>query len=99
MCQASRTPTDNEQPHTAYIFPVVYVLTPFIALIDDAQTRIAVLLSVMFIKGFAVIVAFPCTTILLTNSASSLRTLGTLNGVATTFSGLGRAIGPYVACP
>jgi hypothetical protein len=35
-------------------------------------------------------------TILLTNSAASLRILGTLNGFATTFSGLGRAIGPAV---
>lgn len=43
------------------------------------------------------IVAFPCTTILLTNSASSLRILGTLNGVATTFSGIGRALGPAAA--
>jgi hypothetical protein len=33
-------------------------------------------------------------TILLTNSASSLRILGTLNGFATMFSGLGRAFGP-----
>ena len=48
----------------------------------------------MLIKGFVVIIGFPCTTILLTNSASSLRILGTLNGFATTFSGLGRAAGP-----
>lgn len=48
----------------------------------------------MLVKGFVVIIGFPCTTILLTNSASSLRILGTLNGFATTFSGLGRAIGP-----
>ncbi|KAK4167050.1 hypothetical protein QBC43DRAFT_297827 [Cladorrhinum sp. PSN259] len=51
----------------------------------------------MLCKGFVVIVAFPCTTIMLTNSASSLRILGTLNGVATTFSGLGRAVGPAAA--
>lgn len=56
--------------------------------------RYAVFLTIMLIKGFVVIVAFPCTTILLTNSASSLRILGTLNGFATTFSGMGRAIGP-----
>ncbi|PNH46809.1 hypothetical protein VD0004_g1392 [Verticillium dahliae] len=45
-------------------------------------------------RGFAAIVGFPCMTILLTNSASSLRILGTLNGFATMFSGLGRAVGP-----
>lgn len=48
----------------------------------------------MFAKAFAIIVAFPSTTILLTNSCTSLRVLGTLNGFATMFSGLGRAIGP-----
>jgi MFS family permease len=56
--------------------------------------RYAIFLTIMFIKGVIVIIAFPCTTILLTNSASSLRILGTLNGFATTFSGLGRAAGP-----
>ena len=48
----------------------------------------------MFIKAFGIIVAFPSTTILLTNSCTSVRVLGTLNGFATTFSGIGRALGP-----
>lgn len=40
--------------------------------------------------------AFPCSTILLTNSASSLRILGTLNGIATSAGAVGRAIGPAI---
>jgi hypothetical protein len=48
----------------------------------------------MFMKAFSIIVAFPSTTILLTNSCTSLRVLGTLNGFATMFSGIGRAVGP-----
>ncbi|KAL2143519.1 hypothetical protein VTI28DRAFT_10375 [Corynascus sepedonium] len=79
------------------IFPLVYLLTPYTALIQDTTTRYAVFLTMMLVKGFVVIIGFPCTTILLTNSASSLRVLGTLNGFATTFSGLGRAIGPAAA--
>lgn len=51
----------------------------------------------MLVKGVIVIIGFPCTTILLTNSASSLRILGTLNGFATTFSAMGRAAGPAAA--
>ncbi len=81
---------------TALVFPIVYFVTPFTALIQDTTTRYAVFLSIMLVKGFVVIIGFPCTTILLTNSASSLRILGTLNGFATTFSGVGRAIGPAV---
>lgn len=79
---------------TAMVFPFVYFVTPYTALIQDTTTRFAVFLTLMLIKGFVVIIGFPCTTILLTNSASSLRILGTLNGFATTFSGMGRAIGP-----
>lgn len=52
------------------------------------------LMGVMFIKAAGIIIAFPSVTILLTNSCTSLRVLGTLNGYATTFSGLGRALGP-----
>jgi MFS family permease len=76
------------------VFPIVYFLTPFTALIQDTTTRYVVFLTIMLVKGIVVIIGFPCTTILLTNSASSLRILGTLNGFATTFSGMGRAIGP-----
>lgn len=51
----------------------------------------------MLVKAFAVIFAFPCSMILLTNSAASLRVLGTLNGVAVSMSAIGRAVGPTVA--
>ncbi|KAH8200387.1 hypothetical protein TruAng_005416 [Truncatella angustata] len=78
----------------AITFPVVYVLTPFTTLIEDERARLATLLIVMCLKAFCVIIGFPCTTILLTNSATSLNILGTLNGFATTFSALGRASGP-----
>lgn len=82
---------------TAILFPIVYVLVPYTALIQDHRMQFATLLGLLLIKGFAVIVAFPCITILLTNSAPSVRILGTLNGFATMFSGIGRAIGPTSA--
>lgn len=50
--------------------------------------------AIMVVKSFAVIFAFPCSIILLTNSAASLRVLGTLNGVAVSVSAIGRALGP-----
>ncbi|KAL2122763.1 hypothetical protein VTJ04DRAFT_3218 [Mycothermus thermophilus] len=76
------------------LFVPLYFLTPYTALLPSALTRYTALLSILLVKGFAVIVGFPCVTILLTNSATSLRVLGTLNGFATTFSALGRAAGP-----
>ncbi|KAM6537381.1 hypothetical protein FALCPG4_003304 [Fusarium falciforme] len=76
------------------LMPLVYFLTPYCVLFPTAQSRLVALLVVLLIKAAAIIVAFPSTTILLTNSCTSLRVLGTLNGYATTFSGIGRALGP-----
>src|SRR6478735_2519980 len=74
--------------------PLAYFLTPYCVLFPTHKGRMIALMGVMFIKAAGIIVAFPSTTILLTNSCTSLRVLGTLNGYATTFSGLGRAVGP-----
>lgn len=78
----------------AVMFPVAYLLTPFTVLIEDAVLRYTALFAVLVLKAAAVIIGFPCTTILLTNSARSLHVLASLNGFATTFSALGRAAGP-----
>ena len=79
------------------IFPLVYVATPFTALLPDPFTQQIVMFVIMLLKCLATIFAFPCTTILLTNSAVSLRVLGTLNGVATSVSAVGRATGPALS--
>ena len=76
------------------IFPLVYIITPFTALFPTSLSQQIGMFCVMMVKCFAAIFVFPCTTILLTNSAVSLRILGTLNGVATSTSALGRAAGP-----
>ncbi|EXJ86285.1 hypothetical protein A1O1_06655 [Capronia coronata CBS 617.96] len=79
------------------IFPMVYIATPFTALLPTDSSRQGVMMVLMLIKGFCGIFAFPCSTILLTNSAASLKVLGTLNGVATSVSAIGRATGPALA--
>lgn len=80
----------------AIAFPIAYFLTPFTALLPTTKSRVGVMFAVMMIKCVCSIFAFPCSTILLTNSASSLRVLGTLNGFATSTSAIGRAIGPFI---
>ena len=72
------------------VSPIVYFLTPFTALFSDSNAGQIALVILMFFKGIAGVFAFPCTTIMLTNSAKSLRLLGTLNGVATSISAIGR---------
>jgi Major Facilitator Superfamily len=77
--------------------PLVYLLIPFPALIQDPITQQVAVFSIMVVKCFCAVFAFPCTTILLTNSALSLRILGTLNGIATSLSAAGRGVGPMLS--
>ena len=79
------------------MFPIIYIITPFTALFPTPLAQQIAMFAVMLFKCWAVIFAFPCTTILMTNSAVSLRILGTLNGVATSISAIGRAVGPAIA--
>jgi Major Facilitator Superfamily len=79
------------------IMPVTYFFLPFTSLIDDVFTAECVLFAIWIVKGLCTTFAFPCTTILLTNSASSLRVLATVNGIATSVSAVGRALGPVFA--
>ncbi|KAI9811125.1 MAG: hypothetical protein M1832_001056 [Thelocarpon impressellum] len=80
----------------ATAIPVVYVLTPFTALIESPNGQQGAMLGLMAIKSVVTVFSFPCIIISLTNSATSTRILGTLNGVATSLSALGRAAGPAV---
>lgn len=76
--------------------PIIFFFIPFTVLLPG-NWGIASLFFLWTLKGLAGAFAFPCSTILLTNSASSLRILGTLNGVATSVGAVGRALGPLMA--
>lgn len=78
----------------AVAFPLICFATPYTALIQDSGAQQLAMFGIMVVKCFAVIFAFPCSIIMLTNSATSLRILGTLNGVAVSVSAVGRAMGP-----
>ncbi|OJJ47696.1 hypothetical protein ASPZODRAFT_64068 [Penicilliopsis zonata CBS 506.65] len=77
------------------IFPIIYALTPFTVLIEGPLRNFSVFL-LMLGKLACGIFSFPCCTILLTNSAATLEVLGTLNGVGTSVSAVGRATGPAI---
>ena len=80
-----------------HIFPLVFLITPFTSLIADPTTKQAAVVVLLIIRGLCGTFAFPTSTIMLTNSASSLRVLGTVNGIATTVSAVGRAAGPAIS--
>jgi hypothetical protein len=79
------------------IYSITYIITPFTVLMPTPALQQGILLLNMFAKSLGGIFAFPGLTILLTNSATSLQVLGTLNGIATSIAALGRACGPFIA--
>ncbi|QSZ36374.1 hypothetical protein DSL72_006250 [Monilinia vaccinii-corymbosi] len=81
----------------AITFPLLCFITPYTALIESPAAQQLAIFAILIIRSFAVIFAFPCCVILLTNSASSLRVLGTLNGFAVSISAVGRAVGPAIS--
>ncbi|ESZ89542.1 hypothetical protein SBOR_10074 [Sclerotinia borealis F-4128] len=81
----------------AITFPIICFITPYTALIQSSAHQQIAIFAILVVKSFAVIFAFPCCVILLTNSAVSLRILGTLNGFAVSISAIGRAIGPAMS--
>ena len=80
----------------AVAFFLLYSLVPFAALIRSPTAREATLLAIMIFKTSLTVFAWPCSTILLTNSAASPAVLGTLNGVATSTAAIGRTLGPAI---
>ncbi|TID19667.1 Major facilitator superfamily [Venturia nashicola] len=76
--------------------PVIYILAPFSTLVPSVLGAQGTLFALWMIKGLCSTFAFPCSTIMLTNSASSMAVLGTVNGIATSFSAIGRAAGPTI---
>ncbi|KAJ5934348.1 glutamate carboxypeptidase [Penicillium verhagenii] len=77
----------------AISMPIIFFLTPFTAIVPE-PFRLPAVLLIMLLKLGTTVFGIPCCTILLTNSASSMTVLGTLNGVGTSVSALGRAAGP-----
>ncbi|KAF2469179.1 MFS general substrate transporter [Lindgomyces ingoldianus] len=78
------------------IYPVVFIITPFTSLLPTQFSQQVAILILMMIRGVGGTFAFPASTIMLTNSAASLRVLGTVNGLATSVSAVGRAAGPSI---
>ncbi|RDA89125.1 hypothetical protein CP532_2274 [Ophiocordyceps camponoti-leonardi (nom. inval.)] len=74
--------------------PFIYFIAPYACLFPTHQGRMVAIIAMLMLKGVVGIIAFPCITILFTNSCTSTRILGTVNGFATAFSGFARALGP-----
>ena len=77
--------------------PVFYIIIPYTVLIQNSILAEIAFITLWTLRSGLVIMAFPCSMILLTNSTTSLRVLGTVNGIATATNAFGRAFGPTAA--
>jgi len=77
-------------------YPILYIATPYLALLPDSL-RMAGVYGVVIWKCTFATMAYPSNAILLTNSAPSLLMLGTINGVAASTASLSRTFGPTVS--
>jgi MFS family permease len=77
--------------------PIFYIIIPYTALIQNLLLAETAFITCWILRSGSVIMAFPCSIILVTNSTTSLRVLGTVNGIATATNAMGRAFGPTVA--
>lgn len=76
------------------VFPFIFVIVPYTVLAAETKKGPIILCLFVAVKKIAEVFIFPCLTIMVTNSAPTLRVLGTLNGIATAVSALGRGVGP-----
>lgn len=81
---------------TAFTFPFLYLLVPYLTLLPTSLRMICVYLILVW-KVSAAAFTYPSVQIMLVNSAPSTKVLGTINGAAASSASLSRAIGPTVS--
>ncbi|KAI0099854.1 MFS general substrate transporter [Nemania sp. FL0031] len=87
-------------------FAVTMALMPFVGYVDSkppfglGDSKIwlyAELGIILVIKNICAVGGLSCVMLLITNSAPSKASLGTLNGIAQTLSAAGRSVGPFLS--
>lgn len=79
---------------SAAVYPFIYFVTPYTLPITSKHWLYASWTVIILLKSITGVFVFTSSTILITNTASSIRVLGTLNGFATSTAAMGRAVGP-----
>ncbi|KAM7218564.1 tetracycline:hydrogen antiporter [Rhypophila decipiens] len=77
-------------------YPLLYLITPYTVLLPESL-HMAGVYGLIVLKCTYATLAYPSNAILLTNSAPSTLSLGTINGVAASTASLARAFGPTIS--
>lgn len=80
----------------AMAYFLLYLLTPYLVLLPESLQMAGIYVMIIWKCTFSTM-AYPSNAILLTNSAPSLLSLGTINGVAASTASLCRAFGPTLS--
>jgi len=75
---------------------LLYLTTPYLVLLPENLRMVGIYVMVIWKCTFSTM-AYPSNAILLTNSAPTLLSLGTINGVAASTASLCRAFGPTIS--
>jgi len=78
------------------LYPLLYFFTPYIVLLPESLRMASVYIIVIWKCTFSTL-AYPSNAILITNSAPTTLTLGTINGAAASTASLCRALGPIIS--
>ena len=78
------------------MYPLLYFFTPYIVLLPESLRMASVYFMVIWKCTFSTL-AYPSNAILITNSAPTTLTLGTINGAAASTASLCRALGPIIS--
>lgn len=77
-------------------YPLLYIATPYLVFLPDTLRMVGIYGIVVW-KCTLSTLAYPSNTILLSNSAPTTLSLGTINGVAASTASLSRAAGPAIS--
>lgn len=80
----------------ALAYPFLYFVAPYLVLLPPRLRMLGLSVCLLF-KVTGQVLAYPSNAIQLTNSASSMLVLGTINGVAASTASLSRAFGPTIS--
>jgi hypothetical protein len=78
------------------LYPLLYFFTPYIVLLPESLRMASIYIIVIWKCTFSTL-AYPSNAILITNSAPTTLTLGTINGAAASTASLCRALGPIIS--
>ncbi|KAL2167390.1 hypothetical protein VTG60DRAFT_1340 [Thermothelomyces hinnuleus] len=78
------------------LYPILYFFTPYIVLLPHSIRMASIYMIVIWKCTFSTL-AYPSNAILITNSAPTTLTLGTINGAAASTASLCRALGPIIS--